>query len=308
MATMRVFIKRRPVLTYYVLTFVLSWGGFLLVGGPGFWAGTNWQSDARFLPAVLAMIAGPAISGLLLISLLDGKAGYRELLGRLLRWRVGARWYAVALLTTPLVMTAILFVLSRTSSVYLPAIVTTGDKATLLLTGLLPAPLLALPEELGWTGFALPRLRCRYGVLATGLIIGVLWGPWHLLSTIWVSRTMHGTLPLAVFLPLNLLAPTLLAYRMLMVWVYERTGSLLVAVLMHGSYIACTLFLLATPTTGAPFLIFTWVFAAALCALAAAVGVSNRRQFSGQPLAAWPPGTSQTGQGKPRRPAEHLIQ
>ena len=270
------FTHRHPVLTYYILTFALSWGALLLVGGRGFLEGADWQTDPRFLPAILAMIAGPAIAGLLMIGALDGKPGYRELLRRLLRWRVAARWYAIALLTTPVVMVAILFGLSQTSSVYLPAIVTTTDRASLLLMAL-ASPLLALPEELGWTGFAIPRLRRRYGWLVAGLIVGVLWAPWHLLQIVWVSRTMTGTLPLELFLPLNFLAPTLLAYRVLMVWVYDRTESLLVAVLMHGSYIASTLFILQTQTTGAASLTFTWAFAVVLCALVVAVVVADRR-------------------------------
>jgi membrane protease YdiL (CAAX protease family) len=276
------FARGHPVLSYYVLTFALSWGGLLLVGGRGLFAGTDWQTDPTFLPAILAMISGPSVAGLLLTGLLAGHAGFRELLARLLRWRVGARWYAVALLTTPLVMAVVLFALSRGSPDHLPAIVTTDDLASLLLVGIAPAPLLALMEELGWTGFAIPRLRLRRGVLATGLIVGVLWGPWHLLQIVWVSRTMADGLPLALYLPLAFLAPTLLAYRVLMVWVYDRTGSLLVATLMHASYIASTLFLFATPATGAAFLTFTWVFAAALCALAAAVTVTTK----GRPVAA----------------------
>jgi membrane protease YdiL (CAAX protease family) len=275
-STVGAFVRRHPVPSYYLLTFALSWGGLLLVGGRGLFAGTDWRADPTFLPAILAMITGPSAAGLLLTGLLAGRAGYRELLARLLRWRVGVRWYAVALLTTPLVMAVVLFALSRGSPDHLPAILTTDDRVSLLLAGVAPAPLLALLEELGWTGFAIPRLRLRYSMLATGLIVGVLWGPWHLLQIIWVSRTMADGLPLALYLPLAFLAPTLLAYRVLMVWVYERTGSLLVATLMHASYIASTLFLFATPATGAAFLAFTWVFAAALCALAAAVTVATR--------------------------------
>jgi uncharacterized protein len=167
------FIKGHPVLTYYVLTFAISWGGFLLVGGPGFFAGTNWQSDPLFLFAVLVMVAGPTVAGLLLTGLVDGRAGLRELLARLLRWRVGARWYAVALLTAPLLAAAVPFALSLASPVYLPAIVTADDKAAVLLAGI-AVGFTTLLEELGWTGFATPRLRLHYGAVTTGLVMGVL--------------------------------------------------------------------------------------------------------------------------------------
>jgi membrane protease YdiL (CAAX protease family) len=284
MKTIKAFIKRHPVLSYFALTFAISWSGFLLVGGPGLFAGTSWQTDPLFQCAILALLAGPPVAGLLLTGLVQGRAGLRELLVRLLRWRVGARWYTVALLTTPLVMPAVLLALSLTSPVYLPAIVTTGDKATLLLLGIVVGLVGGFVEELGWTGFAIPRLR--YGVLATGLIVGPLWGAWHLLQMWWVGGTSSGALPLALFLPLYFFSAIaqLTAYRVLMVWVYDRTESLLVAMLMHASYIASTLFILSPmPLAGVPFLTYAWVFAAALWLVVAAVALANHGHLTRQP-------------------------
>ena len=86
------------------LTFAISWGGILLVVGPGGFPGTPEQFET-LLPLVgLAMLAGPPVAGILLTGLVHGRAGLREFLSRLLRWRVGPRWYAVALLTAPLLM------------------------------------------------------------------------------------------------------------------------------------------------------------------------------------------------------------
>ena len=62
-----------------------------------------------------------------------------------------------------------------------------------------------------------------------------------------------------------------------MVWVYDRTESLLVAVLMHASYIFSTLFVLAPLTTGVSFLTYTSVFAVALWIVVAAVAIGQRR-------------------------------
>jgi hypothetical protein len=59
MKTIKAFIERHSVLTYYALVFAISWGGFLLVGGPGIFAGTSWQTDPLFPLAVLAMLAAP---------------------------------------------------------------------------------------------------------------------------------------------------------------------------------------------------------------------------------------------------------
>ena len=137
MTTIKTFIKRHPVPTYFALTFAISWGGILLViGGPGGIPGTSEQTEMLFPIALVVMLAGPSVAGILLTGLAYGRAGLREFLSRLLRWRVGARWYAVALLTTPLLVTATLFALSLTSPVFLPGIVITDDKATLLLSGI----------------------------------------------------------------------------------------------------------------------------------------------------------------------------
>jgi membrane protease YdiL (CAAX protease family) len=74
---------------------------------------------------------------------------------------VDAGWYVVALLTAPLVHTVVLLALSLTSPVFLPGIVTASDKVPFLLVGTAPGLLVGFLEELGWTGFALPRLRLR---------------------------------------------------------------------------------------------------------------------------------------------------
>ncbi len=188
MKTIKAFIKRHSVLTYFALTFAISWGSLLLIiGGPSGIPATPEQFtpeqfERLILFMYLAWIAGPSVAGILLTSLLYGRAGLRELLSRLLRWRVGARWYAVALLTAPLLITAVLLALSLTSSEFLPTILTTSDKAALLLMGIVGGLIGGgFLEELGWTGFAVPTLlrRMRYGVLSTGLIVGVLWGVAH---------------------------------------------------------------------------------------------------------------------------------
>lgn len=113
------FVKRHPVLAYYILVFTISWGGILLlIGGPGSIPGTYEQASRLFTPALFIMFAGPFLSGIILNFLYGGKAGLRELWSRLAHWRVGVRWYFVALLTGPLLATAVLFglaVFSQTS-------------------------------------------------------------------------------------------------------------------------------------------------------------------------------------------------
>jgi membrane protease YdiL (CAAX protease family) len=149
-------------------------------------------------------------------------------------------------------------------------------------------------EELGWTGFAVPTLlRLRYGVLSTGLIVGVLWGAWHLLGNdIWASVATSGELSLALFVTLrgvSLLVGQLLAYRVLMVWVHDRTESLLLAMLMHGSFAACTFILgpVIGPgaMSGASLLAYDFALGAVLWVVVGAVAVANGGHLSRQPLA-----------------------
>ena len=202
MASAEELVRRRPVPAFYFLTFSISWGLLLLVGGRDLVSGVDWETSSAFTLAILGMLTGPAIASLVLIALLSGRAGLRELLGRLLRWQVSARWYAVALLTAPLVATPVLLGLSLVSSAFRPVILTEEFTAAALLSAV-GIGFTTLLEELGWTGFAIPRLRLRYSVFATGLIVGVPWGVWHLLQIIWVGRSTSeggapGPLPNAV--------------------------------------------------------------------------------------------------------------
>src|SRR5215207_3446194 len=295
MKTIRAFIKRHPVLSYYAMVFAISWGGiFLVVGlGPGEIPATKEQVGALMPFMLLALFAGPSVAGILMTGLVYGREGFRHLLTRMTRWRVGARWvdarwYAVALLTTPLLVTATLLALSLTSPEFLPSIFTSDDKVRLLLFGigwgLVGGGLL---EELGWTGFAVPTLlRQRHGVLATGLFVGVLWGLWHFLITFWASGTSSGALSLAGFLPAVLFyAGSLPAYRVLMVWVYDRTGeSMFVAMLMHASFSASMLIQQPLGLALVPGLAWTLVLAAARGVVVGAVALAQGGHLSQQPL------------------------
>ena len=261
------FINRHPVVSYYILTFAISWGGILFViGGPGGIPGTPEQINRLMPLAIPFMLLGPSVSSLLLTGLLDGKNGYRDLLARLRIWHVAAVWYGVAILTAPLVCTVVLLALSLSSPVFVPGINTSTDKAVALLTGISVPVVVGFLEELGWTGFAIPRLRLRHSVLATGLITGVLWGAWHILTNdLWGAGMTAGDVPLAVYMTvsgLSFLVGQLPAFRVLMVWVYDRTGSLLVAMLMHASLTASAFVLDPIGISGAT--LFTYGFALTL--------------------------------------------
>lgn len=285
MSTIETFIKQHPLLTFYALAFALSWGGILaVVGGPSGYPGTPEHVEQLFLLVMLAWLAGPSVASILVTGLVDGRAGLRELRSRLLRWRIPARWYAVALLTAPLMYVAMSSALSLTSREFLPSILTTSDASALLVMGLAYGLLGGgFCEELGWTGFAVPRLRQRYGVLATGLIAGVLWGAYHL-SVIYWSTSPSGSLALVIlFAQLFAWLP---AYRVLMVWVYDRTGSLLVVMLMHAVLTSGMIILTPVAITGMPLLTWLVAISAVLWLAVAVVAVASDGHLLRQPLRA----------------------
>lgn len=287
MTNIRAFVKSHPLLSYFALVLAISWGGlFLVVGGI---SATPEQLERLLLPALLATFAGPSVAGIALTALVHGKAGLRDLLARLTRWRVGARWYAIALLTAPLLVAATLIALTVTSPEFIPGIYTSGDKAGLLLFGigwgLLGGGLL---EEMGWTGFAVPALRQRYGALGTGLIVGFLWGAWHLPVTYWVmSGSAAGGITLGAFLLMFVFfhAGCLPAYRVLMVWLYDRTeNSLFVAMLMHASFSASRMILNPIGIAGLALATYDLVLAVALWLVVAAVAAMGGWRLSQRSL------------------------
>ena len=251
----------------------------MVVGiGHGSIPATPEQLDPLLPYAGLAMLAGPVIAGPLLIGLVEGRAGLREFRSRLLRWRVDLRWYAIALFTAPLIVTVSLLALSLVSADFLPELFTTDAKAALLLAGIAVGLAFGL-EELGWTGFAVPRLRLRHDVLMVGLIVGVLWAAWHVPVTLAGSGSPSGSLSLAIWLPpMFFYAAVLPGFRVLMVWVYDRTDSLLVAILMHASLTGSTVVIFSPQATGTSLIAYYLVLATGLWVVVGVVTVVNRSQ------------------------------
>jgi membrane protease YdiL (CAAX protease family) len=288
MTAIKAFIKNHQVLTYYILVFLISWGGILiLIGGPGNIPGTKEQAEKLFIPALLVMFSGPFISGILMNFFVDGKEGLRKLLSQLLQWRVKARWYAVAILTGPLLVAAVLFTLSIFDKAFLPGIVTTNDKIGSLIFGigwgLVGGGLL---EETGWTGFAVPKLRRRYSILSTGLVVGILWGIWHFMIAFWASNYLGGVdswiMFVAGFLAFYLLA--LPAYRVLLVWVFDRTGENLPMIMLMHAFLSASTLIFQPSAAGAIAFIWNFVLGIVLWIVVAIVAVKNRGQLSRQRL------------------------
>lgn len=278
--TIRAFVQKHAVLLFFALVFAL-FAGTVILGGPGASVGTDAQatSPADLSPLTYLSLVGAnlvfALAAILVIALGYGRAGLRDLRSRLLRWRVGGRWYAVALLTAPVLMTVIVGALSLRSKDFLPAVVTSADKASLLAAGLAIGVFASFLEEIGWTGLAAHELLKRHGVLATGVLLGLLWSLMHLTL---VAGTSSGTVPPVIYVSVALFVwPP--AYRVLMVWVYAQTHSLLIAMLMHLPIIVC-LFVLSPATGGGPDLVFNLLFGATLWALVAAVVATDHRKRS----------------------------
>lgn len=283
MSPLHAFITRHSALAYFVLTFAISWIGVILViDATDGLTSTAPASDPRFLYALAAMVAGPTTAGLVLTAFLHGRAGLRRLVSRATTWRAGVRWYVVALLIAPLTMGATLAALSLFSPAFVPGFMTTDERAALLLASLGVGLAAGLFEEIGWTGFATPTLAARYSVLKTGLYVGAIWGAWHLLTNVfWASRVSAGELPMSIFLPISVvgtLVGYLTAYRVLMVWVYDRTHSLLIGILMHVSLTASLLSFNPIGLSGAALLTYSFVLAAAfwlVVALVAAIDMKH---------------------------------
>lgn len=281
MTTLKPLIKKHTVLTYFVLTIIFTWGCMAIAVYPGGFPITEEQFETSGALVYVAMLVGPSGAGILLTGFLDGRAGFRELFSRLFKWRVRAGWYAIALLAAPLMITTILFGLSLLSSEFQPAIFASDDKPALVLSSIVAGLAVGLFEELGWTGFAVPRLKQQYGVLITGLIVGIVWGVWHF-PPFWKGDTFSATIPLVLLL--GQLFSWLPPYRILMVWVYDRTESLLLSVLMHASLMAGLSALVPADLPGTTLLTWILAWAATLWIIVGAGAIANGKRFSQQPV------------------------
>jgi membrane protease YdiL (CAAX protease family) len=264
-------IRRHQVPAYYVLTFLISWGSMAAIIG---------AAPVPMAVAVTAGPLGPAAACIVLTALLEGSVGLRELGVRLRNWRAGARWYGFALLTAPLVMAAAAAAVAVVFPAYYGGVSTPGELAIVIAAGIAVGLMVGALEELGWSGFALPRLRKRHGVFSTALIMALLWGAWHY-PMFANSTDPSGAIPDALIVAVFLYA-WLPAYRVLMVWVYDRTGSLPLAMLMHaplsaGAFINS--FMAASGNaSGIAILMPSLTWGAAFWVLAAVVLLTERRR------------------------------
>jgi membrane protease YdiL (CAAX protease family) len=233
-AGLRGVVGRRPLRWFFSLAFVVSWLawlpyvlsedglGILHFGFPVI-AGTT-----QLLGVLPGAYLGPILSAFLVTAAADGRPGLRRWTGRLTRWNVNWRWYVAVLLSVPAVLTLTTVVVSGRNPV-MPSVA--------VLVAYLPGLLLqmittGIAEEPGWRDFALPRLQGRFGPVTGTLILGPLWGAWHLP----LFLTQWGGWPHVTWVsPVEFVA-SCIAFSFVLTWVFNRTGeSLPLAMLLHTS-------------------------------------------------------------------------
>ena len=214
----------RPLASFFALTFAVSWACFAGV------AIVARSTQASTLPATASALAllgtlAPGLIALFLTAQREGRASLARLLARIVQWRVGGRWYVFALgyLTAVRLAAA---VLHRLVSGEWPAF---GDEPSLvMLASVAVSTPLQAGEEIGWRGYALPRLASRLGLPRASVLVGAVVGIWHL-PLFFVPGSNAGQ-------PFLLFALGSTALSVALAWLYVRTGgSLLLAMLMHSA-------------------------------------------------------------------------
>jgi membrane protease YdiL (CAAX protease family) len=228
----RQFMQHHPLVCYFVMAYGFSWLAWVpyILSLDGLGLLPIHLTQLGILPGAFL---GPCLSGFLMTAATEGKPGVRRLLHRFVQWRVGWQWYLFALCGIPIII-----VMGFTP---LPGMAAAVHPAPLQLILFFPLFLLmeiltsGLAEEPGWRGFALPRLQQQFGPLLGTILLGILWGGWHLplFLTSWqegasgpaICEFILGTVSIAIIIS----------------WVFNHTrGSLLIAILIHATVDAFT--------------------------------------------------------------------
>jgi membrane protease YdiL (CAAX protease family) len=218
----------RELVTYFTLAYALSWCVFVPLA-------LAEQGVIAPLPAWVHYLGafGPLVSAFVVTSVTGGGASLRELLSRVTRWRIGWVWWGVALLSPVVLFLLAALVVGLVSGDWsvlgefgtmaeLPQLRGMAGWLVWILT-------FGLGEEIGWRGFALPRLQKERDARSATLILGLLWAAWH-------TPTFFYNYELSIF---SVVAFTvgILSGAAVLTWLYNTTGgSVLAAIVWHGTY------------------------------------------------------------------------
>jgi len=252
------FVKRNPLVSMYTLMFAIAWAVMVpqalysqgLISAP--------------LPVWLELLTGwaPGIAAVIVASVISGRAGVRELLGRFRTWRVGVQWYLVAFfMLAALILGGIgLHVLFGGTLPTIPAAGASVINILLSFAILIVVGVLINTEEIAWRGFALPRLQAKYGVLLGCVLLAIPEVTLHLPLFFVKENPFYQTVGLVAFSAFSVAMVFIYAF------VFNRTkGSLLIVTLMHASQNAWANLL--SDNTASPFyftVALAWMIAIAL--------------------------------------------
>ena len=258
------FFRRHSVATYFLMTFAISWAGALAVAAPALLRG---QAVSNFSGILIfpAMLLGPSVSGLVMTGIVSGKDGVKDLFARMGRGRVPVRWYGVLLIPPGLVF-AVLYPLK--------ALVSPAFSPNHFWIGILFGVPAGFLEEIGWTGFAFPTMSAKGKALGSAIVLGMIWGAWHLPAINFLGAAApHGAYWFRFFLAF---AFAMTAMRVIISWLYVNTKNVLLAQLMHVSSTG-TLVIFSPRVSPAREVIWYVVYG---CVLWAVVGVIAARTRS----------------------------
>jgi uncharacterized protein len=274
----------RGVAGHPVLAFMLvSLGvGFLAAAIPPL-------ANAEVLPFGLplhgvVMSLGAGLAAFLVTAALSGRAGVTDLGRRSVRWRVGVRWYLIALLSVPVGATLISLVIYGPPALATPSGGWARALADVAAVFLLQLVLFQLAEEIGFTGFLQHHWRDRYHPLKLTLYVALMWALWHMPDHFAVAGWgVEQLISAPVVFAIELVS--LFFARALFVWFYNRTGSsVLLVAIFHASFDAAINQLYDVVVPGpatASFLIFSGV----IVLFAAAVIIATKGQLGRRPAA-----------------------